>query len=137
MLTKLLSLCLPLAMFVATSHATESKPNIIFILSDDLAQGDVGCHGQKLIQTPVLDRMAREGPRTGWVFVSVTVRVGGGLHTGTDSGTSATSIAAHSIERRNHRASASSSQNADTGAATGAATGASDERFTPFSNVTH
>ena len=38
-------------------------PNIVFILSDDLAQGDLGCYGQKLIQTPCLDRMAREGTR--------------------------------------------------------------------------
>lgn len=37
------------------------QPNIIFILCDDLAQGDLGCYGQKLIQTPSLDRMAREG----------------------------------------------------------------------------
>ncbi len=41
--------------------AAPAKPNIIFILSDDLAQGDLGCYGQKLIQTPHLDRMAREG----------------------------------------------------------------------------
>jgi arylsulfatase A-like enzyme len=40
-----------------------AKPNLIFILSDDLAQGDVGAYGQKLIQTPRLDRMAREGTR--------------------------------------------------------------------------
>lgn len=39
------------------------KPNIIFILSDDLAQGDLACYGQKLIQTPNLDRMAAEGTR--------------------------------------------------------------------------
>ncbi len=39
------------------------QPNIIFILSDDLAQGDLGCYGQKLIQTPNLDRMAQEGTR--------------------------------------------------------------------------
>ena len=36
-----------------------AQPNLIFILSDDLAQGDVGVYGQKLIQTPRLDRMAR------------------------------------------------------------------------------
>ncbi len=43
--------------------AEPRKPNIIFILSDDLAQGDLGCYGQKLIQTPNLDRMAKEGTR--------------------------------------------------------------------------
>ncbi|MCA9193405.1 MAG: arylsulfatase [Planctomycetales bacterium] len=37
------------------------KPNIIFILSDDVAQGDLGCYGQELIQTPNLDRLASEG----------------------------------------------------------------------------
>ena len=47
----------------SAAHATAAKPNIIFILSDDLAQGDVGAYGQKLIQTPRLDRMAREGTR--------------------------------------------------------------------------
>ena len=39
------------------------KPNLIFILSDDVAQGDLGCYGQKLIQTPRLDQMAAEGTR--------------------------------------------------------------------------
>jgi arylsulfatase A-like enzyme len=46
-----------------SSAIAADKPNIIFILSDDLAQGDLGCYGQKLIQTPHLDRMAREGTR--------------------------------------------------------------------------
>ena len=43
--------------------AESKKPNIIFILSDDLAMGDVGAYGQKLIQTPHLDQIAREGTR--------------------------------------------------------------------------
>lgn len=40
-----------------------SKPNILIILCDDLGYGDLGCYGQRLIRTPHLDRMAREGMR--------------------------------------------------------------------------
>jgi arylsulfatase A-like enzyme len=39
------------------------KPNIIFILVDDLSYGDIGCFGQEKIQTPHIDRMASEGIR--------------------------------------------------------------------------
>src|SRR5690606_22763532 len=37
------------------------KPNIIFIMADDLGIGDVGAYGQDRIRTPHIDRMAREG----------------------------------------------------------------------------
>ncbi|MCI0489530.1 MAG: arylsulfatase [Blastocatellia bacterium] len=43
--------------------AQANKPNIIFILSDDLGYGDLGCYGQDRIKTPNLDRMASEGIR--------------------------------------------------------------------------
>lgn len=37
------------------------KPNILFILADDLGYGDLGCYGNKVIQTPVIDRLSSEG----------------------------------------------------------------------------
>lgn len=43
--------------------AAERPPNFIFILSDDIAQGDLGCYGQEIIKTPRLDQMAAEGTR--------------------------------------------------------------------------
>ncbi len=39
----------------------ESRPNIVFILADDLGYGEVGYNGQKIIRTPNVDRLAREG----------------------------------------------------------------------------
>jgi arylsulfatase A-like enzyme len=39
------------------------KPNIIFILADDLGYGDLSCYGQKKFSTPHLDKMAEEGMR--------------------------------------------------------------------------
>ena len=39
------------------------KPNIIFILADDMGYGDLGCYGATKISTPRIDRMAREGMR--------------------------------------------------------------------------
>jgi arylsulfatase A len=49
------------------------QPNIVFILSDDLAMGDLGCYGQKLIKTPHLDRMAREGTRFTQAYCGTSV----------------------------------------------------------------
>jgi len=43
--------------------AQQQKPNVIFILADDLGYGDLGCYGQQKIKTPCIDRLAREGVR--------------------------------------------------------------------------
>ncbi len=39
------------------------RPNVIFIMCDDMGYGDLGCYGQPYIETPNIDRMAREGMR--------------------------------------------------------------------------
>jgi arylsulfatase A len=42
---------------------SEARPNIVLILADDMGYGDLGCYGSQAIETPHLDRMAREGVR--------------------------------------------------------------------------
>ncbi len=50
-----------------------SKPNIVWIMADDLGYGDLGAYGQTQIQTPHLDRMAAEGIRFTDVYAGFTV----------------------------------------------------------------
>jgi arylsulfatase A-like enzyme len=57
---------------VASPHG-ETRPNIVFILADDLGYGDLGCYGQKRIRTPNLDRMAAEGMRFTQAYAGSTV----------------------------------------------------------------
>ena len=67
---------------------SDTRPNIIFILADDLGYGDLGSYGQKWIRTPNLDRMAREGMRFTQFYAGSTVCAPSrcalmtGLHTG-------------------------------------------------------
>lgn len=49
------------------------QPNIVFIMADDLGWGDVGCYGQKIIRTPNIDTLAREGTRYTNAYSGCTV----------------------------------------------------------------
>ena len=46
---------------MAKQKTTRHKPNIIYILADDMGIGDLGCYGQQKIKTPNIDHMAKEG----------------------------------------------------------------------------
>ena len=58
--TALLTAVVLLTMGLFAAHAT-TKPNIIFILADDLGYGEVGFNGQQKIKTPHLDQMTDDG----------------------------------------------------------------------------
>jgi hypothetical protein len=45
------------------------KPNVVFILADDLGYGDLSCFGQEKFQTPNIDRLALNGMR----YMSCTI----------------------------------------------------------------
>jgi arylsulfatase A-like enzyme len=51
------------ALLVPQSGQSAERPNIIYLLADDLGYGDLGCYGQKLIATRRLDQMAEQGMR--------------------------------------------------------------------------
>jgi len=48
---------------IRASHSSNKRPNIIFIMADDLGYQELGCYGQQKIQTPYIDRLAAEGMR--------------------------------------------------------------------------
>ncbi|OKL40096.1 arylsulfatase [Pontibacter flavimaris] len=52
---------------------TAAKPNIVFILADDLGYGDIGPYGQTKIKTPNLDKMAEQGRRYTQFYAGSTV----------------------------------------------------------------
>jgi len=59
----------------SAAHSAENvtRPNVVFILADDLGYGDLGCFGQKLIETPHIDRLAVQGTRFTQAYAGATV----------------------------------------------------------------
>ena len=49
------------------------RPNVIWIMADDMGWGDAGCYGQKKIKTPNIDRIAAEGMRFTSAYCSTSV----------------------------------------------------------------
>ena len=78
----LLSNCTP------NNKMSPLKPNIIYIMADDLGYGDLGCYGQNEIKTPHIDKLAEEGIRFTQHYAGSTVCAPSrcslmtGLHTG-------------------------------------------------------
>lgn len=59
-------MCLAIGLSALNTSAASKKdqpPNIIYIMADDLGYGDLGCYGQQKIQTPNIDKLAKDGMR--------------------------------------------------------------------------
>lgn len=67
-----LAFMLALGMMAAQAPAAD-RPNIIWIMADDLGYGELGCYGQKKIPTPRIDGMASEGMRFTRFYAGATV----------------------------------------------------------------
>src|SRR3982751_5044669 len=61
------------AVVLTTAAATDSRPNIIFIMSDDHAAHAISAYGSRVNQTPNIDRLAREGMLMRNVFVTNSI----------------------------------------------------------------
>src|SRR5688572_12611712 len=57
------SLAFAVTAHAAQNHAALTRPNIVFIMADDLGYGDLGSYGHPRIKTPHLDQLAAEGTR--------------------------------------------------------------------------
>src|SRR5689334_20824873 len=75
MARRFLTLVLCLLPFALPTLAQDQprRPNIIFILADDLGYGDLGCYGQQKIKTPNIDRLAAEGLKFTDFYAGATV----------------------------------------------------------------
>jgi arylsulfatase A-like enzyme len=68
-----MKLAILVAVLAASCASASARPNLIWILADDLGYADLGCYGQTVITTPHLDRMAKEGMRFTHFYAGATV----------------------------------------------------------------
>jgi arylsulfatase A-like enzyme len=74
MIPRNLSLCACiLASLAPPAVAQEKRPNIVFILMDDMGYADIGCMGSKEVRTPNIDRIAREGVKLSNFYANAPV----------------------------------------------------------------
>ena len=60
-ISRLSAAMLPVAVLTGCADKLPQKPNIVFLLFDDMGYGDLGCYGQELIETPNIDALAQQG----------------------------------------------------------------------------
>ncbi len=61
------------AALAQSERSSGNRPNFIFILTDDLGWGDLGCYGHRSLKTPRLDRLAEQGTLYTQFYVSSAV----------------------------------------------------------------
>lgn len=66
---------LPFTSLAASKAQAESRPNIVVIIADDLLSSELSCYGGRNINTPNIDRLAREGVRFTQAYASVAMSV--------------------------------------------------------------
>jgi arylsulfatase A len=76
------------AVIAQYTPVSNNRPNIVFILADDLGYGDIGCYGQQKIKTPNIDALAKQGLKFTQFYAGTAVCAPSrasfmtGLHTG-------------------------------------------------------
>lgn len=75
-------------LFLLAAVVAAARPNLVFIITDDLGYGDLGCYGQTRFKTPVLDGLAAKGLRFTDHYAGATVCAPSrcALMTGRDTG---------------------------------------------------
>ena len=59
--------------FLVTPASGTDRPNIVFVLADDLGWAELGCYGNTFNETPHIDRLAREGMRLPQAYAAAPV----------------------------------------------------------------